>query len=85
MWYMCIVFLFVFNIDICVYLSLSGGFAPAGPNTIWKKRYMKDNNETEAYESLMEDTAHSIVPVFYREVEYNSECILSYKPCCHKD
>jgi len=68
-----------------VYLSLPGGFAPAGPNTIWKKRYMKDNNETEAYESLMEDTAHSIVPVFYREVEYNSECILSYKPCCHKD
>ncbi|XP_060597292.1 inositol-trisphosphate 3-kinase homolog isoform X3 [Ruditapes philippinarum] len=50
-----------------------GGFAPAGPNTIWKKRYTKDNNETQAYEALMEDTAHSIVPLFYREVEYNSE------------
>lgn len=50
-----------------------GAFAPAGPNTIWKKRYMKDNNETRAYEALMEDSAHSIVPVFYREVEYNSE------------
>ncbi|KAH3748114.1 inositol-trisphosphate 3-kinase homolog isoform X2 [Dreissena polymorpha] len=50
-----------------------GAFAPAGPNTIWKKRYTKDNNETEAYEALMEDTAHCIVPMFYREVEYNSE------------
>ncbi|WAR11011.1 IP3KH-like protein [Mya arenaria] len=28
-----------------------GGFAPAGPNTIWKKRYTKDNNEAEAYEA----------------------------------
>lgn len=37
---------------------------------------MKDNNETEAYEALMEDSAHDIVPMFYREVEYNSECIL---------
>ncbi|KAL4217034.1 hypothetical protein ACF0H5_023490 [Mactra antiquata] len=50
-----------------------GGFAPAGPNTIWKKRYTKDNNETQAYESLMEDTAQDIVPMYYREVEYNSE------------
>ncbi|XP_053385557.1 inositol-trisphosphate 3-kinase homolog isoform X2 [Mercenaria mercenaria] len=50
-----------------------GGFAPAGPNTIWKKRYTKDNNETQAYETLMEDTARDIVPMFYREVEYNTE------------
>ncbi|XP_052813250.1 inositol-trisphosphate 3-kinase homolog [Mya arenaria] len=50
-----------------------GGFAPAGPNTIWKKRYTKDNNEAEAYEALMEDPAHDVVPIFYREVEYNSE------------
>ena len=59
-----------------IILIVSGGFAPAGPNTIWKKRYTKDNNETQAYEALMEDTASSIVPMFYREVEYNSECIL---------
>ena len=57
--------------------SYVGAFAPAGPNTIWKKRYMKDNNETLAYEALMEDSAHCIVPMFYREVEYNSECILN--------
>lgn len=50
-----------------------GAFAPAGPHTIWKKRYTKDNNETWAYEALMEDSAHCIVPMFYREVEYNSE------------
>lgn len=50
-----------------------GGFAPAGPNTIWKKRYTKDNNETQAYEALMEDSARDIVPMFYREVEYNLE------------
>ncbi|XP_021351808.1 inositol-trisphosphate 3-kinase homolog isoform X2 [Mizuhopecten yessoensis] len=50
-----------------------GSFAPAGPNTIWKRRITKDNTETKAYESLMEDTARDIVPIYYREVEYNSE------------
>ncbi|KAK3082774.1 hypothetical protein FSP39_005074 [Pinctada imbricata] len=50
-----------------------GSFAPAGPNTIWKRRITKDNTETMAYESLMEDEAHDIVPMFFREVEYNSE------------
>ncbi|XP_060063281.1 inositol-trisphosphate 3-kinase homolog [Ylistrum balloti] len=50
-----------------------GSFAPAGPNTIWKRRITKDNTETKAYEALMEDTAHDIVPIYYREVEYNSE------------
>ncbi|CAG2203457.1 ITPK [Mytilus edulis] len=50
-----------------------GSFAPAGPNTIWKKRITKDNTETKAYEALMADEAHSIVPIFYREVEYNGD------------
>ncbi|KAK3582857.1 hypothetical protein CHS0354_012467 [Potamilus streckersoni] len=50
-----------------------GAFAPAGPLTIWKKRYNKDNNETKAYELLMKDAARSIVPMFHREVEYNGE------------
>ncbi|XP_069108021.1 inositol-trisphosphate 3-kinase homolog [Argopecten irradians] len=50
-----------------------GSFAPAGPNTIWKRRITKDNTETKAYEALMEDIAHDIVPIYYREVEYNSE------------
>jgi 1D-myo-inositol-triphosphate 3-kinase len=53
-----------------------GSFAPAGPNTIWKKRITKDNTETKAYEALMEDEAQDIVPFFYREVEYNGDCIL---------
>ena len=50
-----------------------GSFAPAGPNTIWKKRITKDNTETKAYEALMEDEAQDIVPFFYREVEYNGD------------
>ncbi|XP_033728289.1 inositol-trisphosphate 3-kinase homolog isoform X2 [Pecten maximus] len=50
-----------------------GSFAPAGPNTIWKRRITKDNTETKAYEALMDDMAHDIVPIYYREVEYNSE------------
>ncbi|XP_063411080.1 inositol-trisphosphate 3-kinase homolog isoform X1 [Mytilus trossulus] len=50
-----------------------GSFAPAGPNTIWKKRITKDNTETKAYEALMADEAHSIIPIFYREVEYNGD------------
>lgn len=50
-----------------------GSFAPAGPNTIWKKRMTKDNTETKAYEALMEDEACTIVPYFYREVECNGD------------
>lgn len=66
--------------NISVFLMscfFTGSFAPAGPNTIWKKRITKDNTETKAYEALMADEAHSIVPIFYREVEYNGDCILS--------
>lgn len=54
-----------------------GAFAPAGPSTIWKRRInFKDSTETRAYEMLMKDSAHDIVPEFFREVEYNGECIL---------
>ena len=53
-----------------------GSFAPAGPNTIWKKRLTKDNNETVAYLKLMDDVTCDIVPKFYREVDYNNESIL---------
>ncbi|KAL5005671.1 hypothetical protein ScPMuIL_016829 [Solemya velum] len=50
-----------------------GSFAPAGPNTIWKRRLTKDHNERKAYEGLMDDEARSVVPLFHREVEYNGE------------
>ncbi|XP_041374297.1 inositol-trisphosphate 3-kinase homolog isoform X2 [Gigantopelta aegis] len=51
-----------------------GSFAPAGPNTIWKKRITKENYETKTYEALMDDpNTESIIPCFYREVEYNAE------------
>ncbi|XP_061163761.1 inositol-trisphosphate 3-kinase homolog [Saccostrea echinata] len=51
-----------------------GAFAPAGPSTIWKRRInSKDSTETKAYEMLMKDPAHDIVPEFFREVEYNGE------------
>ncbi|XP_076445157.1 inositol-trisphosphate 3-kinase homolog [Babylonia areolata] len=50
-----------------------GSFAPAGPNTIWKKRMEKENNETKAYQALMEEPLKDMVPTFHREVEYNGE------------
>lgn len=66
----------------------AGSFAPAGPHTIWKKRLNKENTETVAYQMLMKDSVHDIVPTFYREVEYNGDCILGdcSKPvtvCCN--
>ena len=36
----------------------------------------KENNETVAYQSLMNDNVKDLVPQFYREVEYNGDCIL---------
>lgn len=54
-----------------------GSFAPAGPDTIWKKRLTKDNSEVKAYQALMNDSAKDVVPTFYREVEFNGDCILS--------
>ena len=54
-----------------------GAFAPAGPKTIWKKRIVKENYETLAYQALSDyPNCRDIMPRFYREVEFNSECIL---------
>ncbi|XP_025082226.1 inositol-trisphosphate 3-kinase homolog isoform X2 [Pomacea canaliculata] len=50
-----------------------GSFAPAGPNTIWKKRMEKENYETKTYQALMEEQLRDMVPKFHREVEYNGE------------
>lgn len=59
-----------------LFLRRPGSFAPAGPHTIWKKRMQKENNETKAYQALMQDIVADVVPKFYREVEYNGDCIL---------
>jgi len=53
-----------------------GSFAPAGPHSIWKKRLTKENMETVAYQSLMNDLVRDIIPKFYREVEYNGDCFI---------
>ena len=59
---------------------LSGSFAPAGPDTIWKRRLTKESNyETKAYQALMRDSVHNVVPRFYREVEYNGDRILIFE------
>lgn len=60
---------------------IAGSFAPAGPNTIWKKRMEKENYETKTYQALMGEALKDVVPKFYREVEYNGECILSVQTC----
>ncbi|XP_055938778.1 inositol-trisphosphate 3-kinase homolog isoform X2 [Argiope bruennichi] len=49
-----------------------GSFAPAGPGTIWKKS-SPDRVEIEAYQKLMKDTLASMVPHFYKDVQYNGE------------
>lgn len=65
------------GINFISHFHFPGAFAPAGPSTIWKRRInFKDSTETRAYEMLMKDSAHDIVPEFFREVEYNGECIL---------
>ena len=53
-----------------------GSFAPAGPNTIWKKRMDKENYETKTYQALMAESMRDMIPAFHREVEFNGECIL---------
>ena len=59
----------------------AGGFAPAGASTIWKKRLVKENTETVVYQQLMRDKVRDLVPRFYREVEYNGDCILFWCYC----
>ncbi|XP_035218983.1 inositol-trisphosphate 3-kinase homolog isoform X1 [Stegodyphus dumicola] len=49
-----------------------GSFAPAGPGTIWKKS-SPDGVEIEAYKKLMKDPLATMVPHFYKDVEYNGE------------
>ena len=61
---------------------ITGSFAPAGPNTIWKKRMEKENYETKTYQALMGEALKDVVPKFYREVEYNGECILFCQNVC---
>ncbi|KAK2158134.1 hypothetical protein LSH36_176g00016 [Paralvinella palmiformis] len=53
-----------------------GSFAPASPNTIWKKRLSKENYETDAYHALMNDVVKDMVPKFHREVEYSGETFI---------
>ena len=54
----------------------TGAFAPAGPHTIWKKRLAKENTETVVYHGLRDEGLQSLAPKFFREVEYNQDCIL---------
>ena len=61
---------------------ISGSFAPASPNTIWKKRLSKENYETDAYHALMNDVVKDMVPKFHREVEYSGESILLINLWC---
>ena len=55
-----------------------GSFAPAGPGTIWKKS-SPDKVEIEAYKKLMKDPLGSMVPHFYKDVEYNNEYFIEMK------
>ncbi|KAG1679017.1 Inositol-trisphosphate 3-kinase [Nymphon striatum] len=49
-----------------------GGFCPAGPGTIWKKR-SEDDTEVRAYEMIGKDIMADIVPTFYKDLTYNNE------------
>ncbi|GFO26746.1 kinase [Plakobranchus ocellatus] len=70
--------------EICKDPSVTGAFAPAGPNTIWKKRISKENYETLAYTALKEFPQSSyITPIFYREVEYNGEFFIEMEDLLH--
>ena len=67
------------NMFFYLYFFFTGAFAPAGPKTIWKKRIAKENYETLAYQALSDyPKCRDIMPIFYREVELNGECILFY-------
>ncbi|CAL1547889.1 unnamed protein product [Lymnaea stagnalis] len=61
-----------------------GSFAPAGPNTIWKKRLVKENYETLAYQALSDfPQSRNIMPAFYREVEFNGEYFIEMEDLLH--
>ncbi|XP_059477367.1 inositol-trisphosphate 3-kinase homolog isoform X2 [Neocloeon triangulifer] len=63
------------------WLQLSGhpdSFAIAGPGTIWKKTTLEDG-EIRVYEALQQlktDSSSSIVPKFYRKVEFKNELFI---------
>ncbi|KAI8761180.1 inositol-trisphosphate 3-kinase B [Biomphalaria glabrata] len=61
-----------------------GSFAPAGPKTIWKKRLVKENYETLAYQALCEyQQSKNIMPTFHREVEFNGEYFIEIEDLLH--
>ncbi|XP_054722634.1 inositol-trisphosphate 3-kinase homolog [Uloborus diversus] len=63
-------------------MFISGSFAPAGPGTIWKKS-SPDRVEIEAYKKLMKDPLSSMVPHFYKDVEYNNEYFIEMQDLLH--
>jgi len=61
-----------------------GAFAPAGPKTIWKKRIVKENYETLAYQALSDfPRCRDIMPAFHREVEFNGEYFIEMEDLLH--
>ena len=55
---------------------MTGAFSPAGPGTIWKRRPANDDTEVKAYRALKDDIMKDMIPKFYKEVEYKTDCIL---------
>jgi len=60
--------------------STVGVFAPAGPNTIWKRESCGER-EADVYESLMSDSVAAVIPRMYRKVEYRGSSILRVQLC----
>uniref|UniRef100_A0A2P2I5M4 Kinase n=1 Tax=Hirondellea gigas TaxID=1518452 RepID=A0A2P2I5M4_9CRUS len=55
-----------------------GSLAPAGPGTIWKKRD-PESTETVMYQALMDDSANSIVPTFFKEIHYGDDYFIEMR------
>lgn len=53
-----------------------GSFAPAGPNTIWKKQLSREMSESKIYKSLLYESLSGVTPRLYREVEYNGNTFI---------
>ncbi|CAG5131778.1 unnamed protein product [Candidula unifasciata] len=61
-----------------------GSFAPAGPNTIWKKRISNENYEAQAYTALSEyPQSMNMMPAFHQEVELNGEYFIEMEDLLH--
>ena len=65
-------------IKLAFIACIVGSFAPAGPNTIWKKEGDGDT-EAKCYPALMGDAVQAFVPKFYRVVDYNEDSILFFE------